>query len=200
MKTNVAFKCNYNDGRQKNHFGYAGACSDDIIEYNIKKSKFVWCSNKDCSCYKHFYNGEELEEYPCYESRLLVDWQGYAGVTHYGEKSEEPRAIRNAESGKIAFLTTVMPYEQEADRLIFGVYRMLNPIEYDNETGGYLPSDVNYRIALNQDERLYFWHYYFNEKSPSTIKWGSILYRYMSDNATILILQDLIKLKSGKKD
>ena len=55
-KPNIVFKCNYCDGgSNKYHIGYMGACSDDMIRYNILEAQHSWCSDPDCACSQYLY-------------------------------------------------------------------------------------------------------------------------------------------------
>lgn len=210
-KTNIAFKCTYNDGgKSKTSYGYKNVCTDAVIEYNIKKVKAEWCSYKECKC-KQYYSKQisraELDKYyletgsVCYESHFFNDWTASAGVNHKGAKSGDGRSIKNADIGSLAVMTTVLPNMPEIDRRIFAVF-LIDDYEIGNsDDEGYVASLSKYRIELTPQETndLKFWDYYSNENSDDC-RWGSGLFRYISDIQSAQVLKKLVVIKNGTSD
>lgn len=184
----VAFKCTYNDGGQGALVGFAGTCSRDIIDLNIRKYKHVWCSSPLCPC-RNFYDGgmkEDKPAEPCDESKLFTKWEFGAGGFHTGVKSGQPIHLVNAEIGKFAILTTRFPGDKEADRRIMGLFQ-IGDIK-DQNTFVAAP-EGRIRLPLEEAKELYFWAYCSN--NANTPVWKTGLFRYLEDGQVHRILVDV---------
>lgn len=212
-KTNIAFKCNYCNGgsqQDKMHYGYNGVCTPAVIEYNIRKMKYEWCTHPRCACFR-FYNHEityeqlqqEYQEqgFVCYESAMLNQWEALAGWDNKGKRGDRPRRILEADVGSLAILTLVTPNSFEYERRIFALFLIDEYFEGDNENEGYVASKSKYRLHFTRKETndLRFWNYYSNENS-SDRRWGSGLFRYLTDNQSAQILHQAMMLKCGTED
>ncbi len=196
---NVAFKMNYNDGNKtKDRIGFTGTCSNEIIIRNIKMKR-NWCSADICECKQYYDKGfisSQKPVWPCYESRLLIDWQGTAG---YELRTRKPRKIRQTIEGKIGIFTTIFPYKEEIDRRIIGVFLIADIIDREGEAT-ILVAHKDYRIELAPDEKLYLWKYYSTQNRPGIVKWGHGLFRYLKDDAVKLLLLDLKNIKNAEQN
>ena len=206
-KSNIIFKCNFCDGQaNKKHLGYMGACSDQMIHYNIHVAQHSWCSDPDCACARYL-NGEitgtQLDDlcrdggFVCYESQMLKDWTAYAGFVLNGEKKAEPKKLRNVQLGSLAALTTREPGMQECDRFIFAVFLVDELDEGTHGNEGYVKSNSKYRIELAPDEahKIKFWNYHANGNSAELPRWGQGLHRYATDMEAAQILRDIVAVK-----
>ncbi len=181
-KRHMAFKCAYNDNKGEGLpvIGYMGACSKATTVYNVKKGS-PWCSLPECPCSAYVLKGEPRSDNPCQDSNMLVDWKAYAGFDHNGPYSWTPRRIVGASEGGLVFLTTRYPGTSEAERFIFAAFVIGKVISYDPDKSGWVEADPTLRIALTQDELVYFWDYYRNASKPEYIGWGSGRFRYLDD-------------------
>lgn len=209
---NVAFKCNYCDGgKDENGIGFAGPCMFDTNnrERNISFKVKDWCSNKRgvCSKYwnKEISKEELLESYEnghcCYESYLLSDWTFTVGQFKNGMS----KCIRNAKERKVALFTTVFPGEPEENRCIFAAFVIDELFEGDINNPGFVSSKYKETgVSFTEEEarKLKFWDFYRNPNSPTSLKWGSGLFRYLSDAAVLRILRaaiDVVENDDKKK-
>lgn len=198
-KGNLAFKCNYNDR------GYQDVCSDKIYLYNKSIGK-VWCCDPKNRCRdfsKDKLNLEDItslnpDQFPCYESCIFITYTMGAGVRHRGDKYGEPFIIRNAEVGKLAFLTTREPYADESQRYIFGFLhiRKIDFCDIGKEPisgfrSQYIFGYPETSLKIDNRIKLKFWDYYKNERNPELFHWGTGLFRYLSDETTLKILYAL---------
>ena len=206
-KPNIAFKCNFCDGGcSQKHLGFMGACSDEMIRYNIENAKHSWCCDSNCAC-NQYYNGEiegdELdnifEEYGsvCHESHMLIDWVASAGFVLNGEKREEPKKIRNIQLNSLAVLTTRLPDSPEKDRIVFGVFLVNEGDQGDHKNDGFVKSNSKYRIELSPAEaqKIKFWNYHVNSNNSEKPAWGQGLYRYIDDAEAAQIIRDIVAVK-----
>lgn len=213
-RSNIAFKCNYCDGGKKTEqIGFCGICSDQIIKYNIDVEKRSWCSDKDSPC-RQYRDGlisrrdldnmcnEDEESFVCYESQMLRDWRAFAGVSHNGIDSGKPLKIKKVQCNSLAVLTTREPNAKEEDRIIFGLFIVDDAFEGDNYEAGEVSTTSEYKIKLSLEEarKMKFWKYYFNPNKPETIKMGQGLFRYLTDEQSVQIIQDIIKVKEKEPD
>ena len=219
---NYAFKCNYCDGGiSENHIGFHGKCSDSMIRYNIETAKRAWCSNPDCPCRK-YYDGKidrnlldntflrhaaVSEKEVCTESSLLKIWTVFPGGNNRpGPMQGTMRRLPNVSPGHLCVLTTREPgSKRELDRIIFAAFIIGECDEGDgDQIAGFAKADSDLRISFSMDEarRLRFHDYYAQNKYPDNPQWGSGLYRYITDEESILILESMLKVKastSGKE-
>ena len=186
---NLAFKCTYNDADEGVYVGFNGTCSTDNVIRNIRSGR-VWCSNEQCPCRIFYDDGfrGDAPEYPCYESELFKQWRFGGGTYHHGNRAGTPIKIHEAEAGKIAILTTLFPNDDEKDRKIIGLFKIGNVEESDQTL---VHADENHRIRLLWEEanQLNFWNYY--SVSGDKPRWGTHLFRYLTDEAVFGILTDL---------
>jgi len=174
-RRSLAIKCNWNDA------GYTAPCSNEVYEFNRKKSNSIWCSKSDCDC-RSFIGEVTAKDYPCYESKLFVDYS----FNIIGS----PAHIRESNKGKIALLTTRTPSDREEYRFIFG-YLFIDKI-MENKTESIIYGDP--KNSLKIDPRfthdLKFWRYHQNANS-SLAHWGSGLFRKPFDMEIYRFLCDL---------
>ena len=73
--------------------------------------------------------------------------------------------------------------------------------EGDDLSAGYVKADPEYTIELTPEEakELKFWDYYKNANNPDNTQWGTGLYRYLSNDVCVKILNKIIKVKSEKE-
>lgn len=217
VRNNIAFKCIYCDGgKSKDVVGYKRVCSDDIIKYNIKVKKHVWCSQTENMCNKYlngkitreelceFYNKTKYEfsKSVCYESQMLEIWNAGAGITQNGDKRGKPMSLRNVIANSLSLLTSKLPNSEEKDRFIFAVFLIDENYEGDNSEEGYVVANAKYRIQLSLEEakKLKFWDYYFNDKNPEKIFLGSGLHRYITDDQSTQVLKKICEIKKGTSE
>ena len=205
---NLAFKANFCDGGcSESCIGFKGVCSPEQIRYNIEKEKRAWCSNEGSPCGR-YYRGEITYEellaihkanFVCYESRMLTEWKAEAGDNLDENGVHKARRITNAKQNGLAVLTTVFPNTTE--RVIFGVFITGVVDEGDALAAGYVKADPEYTIELTPDEakQLRFWDYYKNANNPDSTQWGTGLYRYLSNDVCVKILNKIIEVKSEKE-
>lgn len=208
-RKNIAIKCNYNDGgKNESRIGFYGVCSDAMIKNNIIVEKRSWCSQLDCPCLQYF-NGEitrkELDEvccnggWVCYESQMLREWKAMAGTNTQGEKRGEPRKLLNVQKNSLAVLTTRTPDGGEADRFIFAIFLVDDFGEGNGWEEGYVSTKSIYKMTFSESEckRLLFWKYHSNNTNPTKPVWASGLFRYITDEEAVQILQDVVDIKKG---
>lgn len=209
----IAFKMNYCDGGKNfEHVGFYGICSDAIIKYNIAKKKRTWCSNDNCVC-KQYYDNKisraELEEnfedeiggnFPCYESATLRDWMFTAGSDEYNGN----RKIRGAKTGHLCLLTTVEPNMPESSRMVVAMFIIGKIFEGNEDESGFVCANDNFDYCLefspNEARKMKFWEIYQNPNAADTIKWGSGLFRYFSDEDAVKFLEMAVEAKLGTDD
>ena len=199
---NIAIKCIYcNGGASETQIGYDGLCSEDIIKYNIEK-KASECSDPENLCYKYINGLISKEEYlandfHCYECRMFKDWKAYAGQHKTEGRHGEKMSFKNVAPRSICVLTTILPYEEQEDRIIVGLFYINETEEGDFYKEGYVKADPNYRFkfTLEEAKQLNFWDFYENPNSPETKKWGTGLHRYLSDEQAANILKAAVKVK-----
>ena len=201
---NLAFKANFCDGDcSESCIGFKGVCSPEQIKYNIEKERRAWCSNENSPCGR-FYRGEiSYDEllaihnggFVCYESKLLVEWKSEAGDDVKEGGVHKSRRITGAKNNSLAILTTELP--GSSARIIFAVFITGTVDEGDALESGYVKADPAYTIELTPDEarHMLFWNYHKNTDGGT--RWSQGLYRYISNDSCVRILEDIVKFKQG---
>lgn len=184
--SHFALKCTYNDGGEGEFVGFVDTCSDEIIKYNIEGGR-VWCSCDACKCRSYYdkdFRGKRPVN-PCYESFMFLEWCYEAG----SRMNDEPLHIKKAERDSIAILTTIFPGDKEQDRRVIGFFYVDNvETEEQEPTKIWANPELSIRLPLEEAKELFFWDYY-NTKGGA--KWGTGLFRYLSDDQVKRILLDL---------
>jgi len=189
MAKHIAFKCTYNDGGEGNDVGFADTCSETNIKHNIDQHH-IWCSKSDCNdYYKHGFKGHKPTPGSCYESDLFTNWEFGCGMYHNGHRRGCPIPVSHVAKDQIAVLTTRFPGDDEIDRKIIGLF-LIGFVKKASGDSTKLIAAPKYRIRLPLEEakNLYFWDYY---KTKGGARWGTGLFRYMTDQEVAAILNDL---------
>ena len=213
QRTNVAFKCNYCDGGQsKERIGFAGACSAETMDYNIRIAGRSWCSHDKCICSQYYNNQISKDDYInaiqsgsflCYESRMLLDWTARAGVIGHGDNVGRPMKLKGVQNKSLCVLTTVAPNESEKDKMIFGIFIVDKVYEGDDiDEEGYVACTSKYHMQFSEEEsrKMLFWDYHANSTQPEQPAWSSGLHRYISDAEAVQILRDAVEIKRETED
>ena len=73
----------------------------------------------------------------------------------------------------------------------------------ENNEEGYVMSapKSRYRIKLSEGEakKMLFWNYYSNSGKKENTRWGTGLFRYMTDQMAVQVLRDIADMKKGTK-
>lgn len=205
-RRDVAFKCTYCDGgKTAERVGFAGICSDEVMRHNVIGKGRAWCSNPASHC-RQYLEGEisrdEMKEWPCYESRMLIDWRADAGVYHSGKKAGQPMVMRQVRPNSLCVLTSRKPNTTERERFIFGVFLVDESYEGEKREAGFVTTDSEFKVELTgtEAESMLFWKYHANAKQPQTPRWNTGLFRYLDREAAALILRDIAGIKKGTAD
>jgi len=209
---NIVIKFNYCDGGSTDtRIGFSGVCSEAVLENNVKKEKYVECVSEDSEC-KNFMDGifsysdlqliYENDGSVCFASQTLSDWNIYAGLYQSGQRAGKPVKFKNIKSNGLGMLSTKLPKTKEKERFIFAVFLISEFFEGNQVDPGRLTADSKYRLELSLEEakELKFWDYYYNNKSPEKVRFGSGLHRYFSNDQAAQVLDKICQLKKGKDD
>ena len=152
--------------------GFRCACSEDMIDYNIRIANHTWCCNPESPCYQYYYGQISREEldvlcdgdgFVCYESKMLENWRASAGTALTGENNGKPMTLGKVQLNSLCVLTTRLPYQKEEERIIFGVFIVDDAFEGDMREEGYVTTNSIYKLELSpkEAEKLKYWNYYF---------------------------------------
>jgi len=189
---NIALKCNWNDKH------YKAPCSSQAYDFNLLLGR-AWCSSPLNKC-RDFTDEVSLAHHPCYESIALKEMYFGAGWDHTGEK-EQPRHIYSARRGRMAILTTRPPGADEKNRLIVACL-LIKSVADDPGEETKIYGDMTKSIEIDYDEiKVKFWDYYKNAGNEDLILWASGLFRYISDETVLNVLEGIgEKYKNSGRD
>jgi hypothetical protein len=179
---NIALKCNWNDKH------YKAPCSSQAYNFNLLQGR-AWCSSPLCKC-RDYSVEVSLKNHPCYESIALKEMFFGAGWDHTGERTQ-PRHIHSVRNGRVAILTTRPPGSEEKDRLIIGCL-LINGVADDPGEETKIYGDALKSLEVDYDQiKVKFWDYYKNAGDENLILWASGLFRYISDETVLNMLQGI---------
>lgn len=143
---------------------------------------------------------EEGQEAPWTDDNM---WRARAGLRTNGQ----PVTMARAQSGSLCVLTTKLPDQEESQRFINGVFIIDeaypgNQGRFEGEDeAGWVSAHRDYRLALPQKvaKNFLYWNYQANMRQAHLAKWGSGLFRYLSDTVAVQILKDLSNAKLSAK-
>lgn len=200
---NIAFKCNYNDGGDKDFIGFHGTCTNGNILRNVKTHPRPWCSNPLNAC-SQFVDSEfrgTRPTTPCYESRIIDDWRFSPGFYHKGMRAGTPIPMNHSRVGKVALLTTRHPdRDYESARVVFGVYKIEKVSQINNQPI-WVQGSADHAIRLSKTVALALPYWRFKTRHEGQAPaWGSGLFRYLSDRDVSNFLHALRPLLKSSHD
>lgn len=187
MNKHIAFKCNWNDGTQRNDDefpGWSGICSSPLMKLNVSgPTRRTWCSDPRCQCSKAILRGKALPQadaVPCYESALFRP--------DYVAFSAGGRQIHGTGAGQIAFLTSRHPSWTEDRRVVIGAFRVKEVGEHPTFPGQ--DAVVGVRSSVVRLKESQFLDYWALVELPEGGKpaWDSGLFRYLDDDEAAKIV------------
>lgn len=136
------------------------------------------------------------------EDEIFSEWRVFAGRIKSGKKKGEPRKFPRMNERSACLITRRDDDEEEEDRRITGMFLSEKGFNGKLFDDGYIPAHPEFRLKLTEEEseKMYFWNYYFNEKSPDKIIWNSGRQRYFANIWMAQILRDIIDLKEDPEE
>lgn len=130
-------------------------------------------------------------------------WRASAGMRAGGA----PVSMARAQPGSLCVLTTRLPEDDESKRYVSGVFIIEesypgNQGRFEGEKeAGWVSAHPEHRLALPDKvaKKFLYWNYQANTRQAHVAKWGSGLFRYLSDTVAVQILKDLQKAKLTAK-
>ena len=200
-RKNVAYKATYCDG---NGDWFKGPCSASCREMNCSKNGGGRFCSTNSACRKvidGLADESEIKKafdisFLCYESKMLIDYKIYAG-------RDDDGTVRgwSLDNDRLVILTTVKPYQNEEDRVIFGAFLINHSYDKDDEEAS-ATSYPDCRIALSEEEadQMKYWDYAPGEGANNLIQWKEGLLRYQTDEMCATVLRDLVKIVEKRND
>lgn len=134
--------------------------------------------------------------------KTFSEWRIFSGEIKSGNNKGKPNKAIRLHQNSAVLLTSIDSRKKEKDRRILGVYMVNEDFIGKLCEDGYVPAHTKYKLQLTEQEsdKLLFWEYYANEKSPDKMTWNTGKYRYFSNIWMAQILLDIIALKSDPKE
>lgn len=138
---------------------------------------------------------EEIDE-------IFSDWQIFVGEIKSGEKKGEPRRLARMNQNSACLITRRDDDMDEEERHVLGLF--MTQLGFDGRKceDGYIEAHPEYRIKLTQEEseKILFWNYYYNKRSPERITWNSGRQRYFDNIWMAQILRDIVFIKEDPQE
>jgi hypothetical protein len=185
---NVAFKVTWLYATKGD---FEGPCNARGRALNTRRGGGNWCRQEGCLCniLDRANSGRELDLSldPCSEAKMFDGtWNFNTGGYHKGSKMGEPIPIRHANVGRFAFLTSRKHEMVEDQRIIIAAYQigavglvtggLHDHPRYEVSALAYEQTQIRVRDLKRAPK---FWDFYQNSSGPPA--WGSMLFRYLSD-------------------
>ncbi|AXI10351.1 malate synthase [Oceanobacillus zhaokaii] len=136
------------------------------------------------------------------QSSFMTEWKVYTGVIKSGNNKGEPKIPTRVHQNSACLLTARDSSMPEEDRRILGVYMVNEDFIGKFCEDGFIPAHSEYRLQLTEQEsdRMPFWKYYVNEKSPEKMTWNTGKFRYFDNVWMAQILLDIVSLKTDTQE
>lgn len=133
---------------------------------------------------------------------VFTDWSVFTGETKSGVHAGQPNRPARLHQNSACLLTARDPGKAEKNRRILGAFMVHEEFVGKLCGDGIVSAHSKYKIQLSEEEaeKMLFWDYYRNEKSPSNMTWNTGKYRYFDNLWMAQILKDMISLKSDSKE
>lgn len=189
---NIAFKVTYVDRE------WRGVCSDAVADFNINIKKKPWCIKQldgpdNCRSSKWQDSTLLADEFPCYDCQLLITLEYFSGVAHGPVRDGEPLNSRKAVVGKLAVFTSRKPEHSEKERFVLAIAPISSILPHPDGEYDVFKCEAERAIIFREELRPRFWHSYFNAGNPDAIKWNTGLFRYVSDEIAVDLLQQVLQ-------
>jgi hypothetical protein len=194
---NVAFKVTWVGGE---HGPWTTPCTPAWRRRHIVDYPQPWCSNPECRCCELADTDERIDpdDWPCYDYPVFLRWAFGPGVSSYGEAKGMPQA----RVGKIAVLTSRLPWREEGDRRIIGCFR-IGSLGWTDEFGTYEAAAREgsaHRLRIPPDRAKdgpRFWDHYHPPTPMGGPKWSYGLVRYITD-ADARSMWEAVEAEAGR--
>ena len=135
-------------------------------------------------------------------SSVFTEWKVFTGEIKSGNNKGTPKKPTRIHQNSVVLLTERDSDMPEKDRRILGVYMVSEGFIGKVCEDGYIPAHSEYKLQLTEQEsdRMLFWKYYVNEKSPQSMTWNTGKFRYFDNEWMAQILRDMVSLKSDTQE
>lgn len=135
-------------------------------------------------------------------SKVFEEWRIFTGEIKSGPNKGKPNKPTRIYQNSVCLLTERDADMPEKDRRILGLYMVKKGFLGKSCQDGYIPAHSEYRLKLTEEEseKLPFWKYYTNDKSPHKMTWNTGKYRYFDNVWMAQILLDIVALKTNTEE
>ncbi len=132
------------------------------------------------------------------EKEVFENWSIFTGTIKSGKNKGKINRLARLHRNSACLLTVRYPEEAEQERRIIGVF-MVQP-EFIGKLceDGIVGAHKDFRIQLteSQSEKMLFWRYYLNKRSPSRMTWNQGKHRYFDNILMAQILREIVLIKN----
>lgn len=136
------------------------------------------------------------------EDEIFTEWKVFTGTIKSGKKEGQPRRLARMNHNSACLLTKREDNMPEEDRQIIGIFLANESFNGRLCEDGYITSHPQFMLRLSEEEseKMLFWNYYVDERSPERTVWNSGRQRYFDNTWTAQILRDIVTLKEDPKE
>ncbi len=136
------------------------------------------------------------------QETIFEKWSLFTGFVKSSEKQGRINRPARLNLNSVCLLTARSPEEPEQQRRILGAFMVDAGFVGKLCEDGIIHAHEEHRIRLAEDEsdKMLFWNYCVNEKSPQSMTWNTGIYRYFDNIFMAQILRDMVTIKKGTSD
>lgn len=136
------------------------------------------------------------------KEKVFTEWRIFYDVFKSGQSKGQPKKPSRVHPNSVCLLTARDTNMPEKDRYILGAFMVKEDFIGKFCEDGYIPSHSVYKLQLTEEEseKMSFWKYYSNEKSPHKPTWNTGRARYFDNEWMAQILADIVTLKQESDD
>lgn len=136
------------------------------------------------------------------EDRIFTEWTVFTGEIKSGKRKGEPRQFPRMNQNSGCLITRRNSDMPEKERQILGLFMTNESFNGRLCKDGYITAHPKYRLRLSEQEseKILFWNYYVDEKSPDEMIWNSGRQRYFDNIWMAQILRDIVFLKEEPQE
>lgn len=125
------------------------------------------------------------------------NWKLFTGYTKTGKRRGEPKIPKLINMNSACLLTMKEEGDKEENRIIVGIFMVIEYFIGEKCNTGIIPAHEKYRILWDDDqEKLKFWD--FLPEHLRLEKWGSSEVKYMTSSVIKRILEAMEKVSTGE--
>ena len=136
------------------------------------------------------------------QEQVFSEWRVFTGLRKSGANEGKPNKLIRLHQNSVCLIVERTPEMKEEERCIKGFFMVNETFVGRLCESGFIPahSELRFKFSEEESQKLLFWNYYVNDRSPLRMTWNSGKHRYFENEWMAQILRDVVALKEGTDD